>query len=78
MPAKRHTLKTVMERVFITIAALHRKDGITVTELAGLMATQNNNAWRYLQEASRLLPVFEAGKRPSRTKPSVIYKFLED
>ena len=69
--------KRIMERAFLVLQALQRQQGITVLELSSILVTNKFNAWKYLQEASRLFPVYESGKRRTRTKSATVYKMLE-
>ena len=69
--------KRIMERAFLVLQALQRRQGVTATELAGILVTNKFNAWKYLQEASRLFPVYESGRRATRTKPATVYKLLD-
>lgn len=68
----------LIERAFVTIKMLQRKGGTTAQQLAEATGMTRGNAWYYLNEASRLLPVYEANGEAREYHEAVIYKLMEE
>ena len=53
-------------KCFKTVEALKKPRGVTAKELSSIINASTRTAYRYIQAASLVLPVFEHGGQPHR------------
>ena len=66
--------KQMIERAMLIISLFQSRDSVTIQDVADHLDCAYSQAWRWVQDMSRVYPVYESGKIDKKVQ----YSLLED